>query len=212
MRPLGKRDLLSVLILGEIVGLFAYAIVRKQGISLPVPDAAVFPLLALGVPLAALVALLAAFVLGKRMNNPGIFQFGKFAAVGFSNTAIDWGILNLLLPPATTGTALYAAFKAISFGLATLNSFIWNRTWSFERKGRKGAGKEALQFYAVTALGLGINVGIATLIVNVAGSESRLLAGIIAPAFATAASMAWDFFAYRFIVFRTPRPATPSAP
>ena len=144
MPPLTKRDGVIVLILGELVGLFAYAIVLElaaaedagtlvRGIA---GHAATLPALAIGVPLAALAALVITYLLGKRIN-PSLFQFGKFAAVGASNTAIDFGVLNLLLTPLGLATGNFALAKFLSGIIATLNSFFWNKFWSFEKKEKK---------------------------------------------------------------------------
>jgi len=213
---LKKKDLVIILILGEIVGLFGYAIVSAQpelsGLFVSLVPAAVLPVLfVLGVPLVALACLVLAFVLAKKIN-PIFFQMGKFAAVGFSNTSIDWGVFNLILAPIGFSTEkalsivginvpLYSIGKAISFAVATLNSFIWNRSWSFEKKGSHGVGKEAVVFYAFTAVGFLINVVVATVIAKL-GPESKLFGGVIAPACATAVSMIWNFTAYKFFVFR----------
>ena len=178
-------DAIIILILGEIVGAAFFAIARVQGLDVvvagllqPQPEfeispqtistvrLAFIPLFFLGVPIAAFVSLLAAFFVGRRF--PVIPQVSKFIAVGVSNTAIDWGILNLLLAPVAASlfgiTSLAqlsqlhrAVFKGISFLFATLNSYIWNKTWTFKSKEKK-LGKEAIQFYLFTAIGLLINV------------------------------------------------------
>ncbi len=209
---LKKKDLIIVAILGEIVGVLGYAIVNAQPTLSDLlikflPQGLLMPLFVVGVPLAAVCALLIAYVLAKKVA-PVFFQMGKFAAVGFSNTAIDWGILNIILVGFgfQVGTALYPAGKAISFAFATLNSFVWNRFWSFEKKGTSNLGKEALQFYIFTGIGLVINVIVATIIARIS-PESKLWAGVIAPALATATSMVWNFFAYKFFVFRLNTPA-----
>ncbi|MBI4134211.1 MAG: GtrA family protein, partial [Candidatus Terrybacteria bacterium] len=67
-------------------------------------------------------------------------------------------------------------------------------------------GSEAMKFYLFTAAGLGINVAVATIVKEI-GPETRLWAGIAAPALATAISMIWNFSAYRFVVFR-PSPSS----
>ncbi|OHA52130.1 MAG: hypothetical protein A3A97_04435 [Candidatus Terrybacteria bacterium RIFCSPLOWO2_01_FULL_40_23] len=206
---LKKKDLIIVAILGEIVGVLGYAIVNAQptlsGLFAKfLPQGLLMPLFVVGVPIAAVCALLVAYILAKKVN-PIFFQMGKFAAVGFSNTAIDWGILNIILAGFgfAVGTSLYPAGKAISFAFATLNSFVWNRFWSFEKKGTSNLGKEALQFYIFTGIGLVINVIVATNIARIS-PESKLWAGVIAPALATATSMVWNFTAYKFFVFKKP--------
>lgn len=207
MSPFKKRDAIFVLILGELVGLFAYAILRElarsEGASSLIrgfaEHSATLPVLMIGVPLAALAALVLTYLLGKRFN-PSLFQFGKFAAVGASNTAIDFGILNLLLTPLGLGTSSFAIGKFISAMLATLNSFLWNKFWSFQDREKKHIGREAVLFYAVTGTGLLFNTGIATA-VKVLGPDTETWARLVAPAVATAAMAFWNFFGYKFIVF-----------
>lgn len=201
------KDLVIVTILGEIVGTLGYAIVNAQPTLSDLfvrflPQGLLMPLFVIGVPLAAVCALLVAYLLAKKVT-PVFFQIGKFAAVGFSNTAIDWGILNIILVGFgfAVGTPLYPAGKAISFAFATLNSFTWNRFWSFEKKGTSNLGKEALQFYVFTGIGLVINVIVATIVARIS-PESKLWVGVIAPALATATSMVWNFSAYKFFVFK----------
>src|SRR3989344_832453 len=149
---LKPKDIIIVLVLGEIVGLFGYAIVNAQpalsGLFTSLVAASLLPFVfAAGVPFAALGCLILAYILAKKIK-PIFFQMGKFAAVGFSNTAIDWGMFNLILTPigfsadkvlafAGINIPLYSIGKAISFAVATLNSFIWNRSWSFEKKGSR---------------------------------------------------------------------------
>lgn len=211
MPPLTKRDGVIVLILGELVGLFAFAIVRElaaaegagtlvRGIA---AHAATLPVLAIGVPLAALSALVITYLLGKRVN-PSIFQFGKFAAVGASNTAIDFGVLNLLLTPLGLATGNFALAKFLSGMIATLNSFFWNKFWSFDKKEKKHIGREALTFYAVTGSGLLFNVAIATTVVTL-GPDNEIVPRLVAPAVATGAMAFWNFFGYKFIVFGKPK-------
>ena len=99
--------------------------------------------------------------------------------------------------------------KGFSFLAATFNSFIWNRFWSFEEHGKEKIGKEALQFYAVTIVGLLINVGIATGMKAV-GPDTTLWVGVVSPGIATIFSLAWNFVGYKFFVFKK-KPSTPSA-
>ena len=213
LQPLKIKDIVIVAVLGEIVGAFGFAIVNNQpaleGIFTKIlPQFVLLPLFVLGVPMAAVVALLFAYFLAKKIK-PIFFQMGKFAAVGFSNTAIDWGIFNLILAPigfSSAGQVIYALGKGISFAFATLNSFVWNKFWSFEKKETKGVGKEAATFYAFTAVGLVINVTVALIVRNI-GPHSDLWGGVVSPALATAVSMIWDFFAYKFFVFKSGQPA-----
>src|SRR3989344_4906311 len=212
-------DAIIILILGEIVGAAFFAIARVQGLDVvvagllqPQPEfeispqtistvrLAFIPLFFLGVPIAAFVSLLAAFFVGRRF--PVLPQVSKFIAVGVSNTAIDWGVLNLLLAPVATSlfgisslsqlSQLYRAiFRGVSFLFATLNSYFWNKTWTFQSKEKK-IGKEATQFYFFTAIGLLINVAAFSLFQKLA-PDSKFWVGILAPGFATIISAIWDF-------------------
>jgi len=133
------------------------------------------------------------------------FQLAKFGAVGAANFAVDFGVLNLLI--FITGTANgwgFTLFKSISFIVAVTNSFFWNKKWTFGQKSRK-TGKEFAQFLLVSVIGLLLNAGIASLIVNLIGP----LGGIglktwanIGTAVASIMVLAWNFVGYKFFVFK----------
>lgn len=203
-----RRDIIITFILGEAVGLFSYAILREQAAASEATalvqglaaHALTLPALALVVPAAAVIALLLTFLLGKRIN-PSFFQFGKFAVVGFSNTAINWGIVNLLIDPESASAAVFAGVVTIAFLVATGNSFVWNKFWAFQRKTTRHVANEAFVFYAITGGSLLINTGVATFMKSI-GPDTALWAGIISLAAATGITMFWNFFGYKFIVFK----------
>ncbi|MCD6149444.1 GtrA family protein [bacterium] len=136
---------------------------------------------------------------------PVAFQFAKFGAIGAFNTFLDWGVLNILI--AITGIATgigYSSFKGISFIIATISSYFWNKYWTFESK-KSSTGDEVGKFLSVSFVGLLINIGMASLIVfsfqssNVTSPER--LANIGAGA-ATIVSLIWNFIGYKFWVFK----------
>ncbi|MCH7664236.1 MAG: GtrA family protein [Chloroflexi bacterium] len=96
-------------------------------------------------------------------------------------------------------------FKGFSFSIAVVNSFFWNKFWTFEKKGTEKSGKEFGVFYLVTGTGFLLNVGIFTLVINVIGPQfgiaPKLWANLAALAAIIAVSM-WNFFGYKFIVFK----------
>lgn len=138
-----------------------------------------------------------------------LFQAGKFVVVGVVNTLIDFAVLNLLMFATDIAAGVwYAAFKGISFLAAVTNSYFMNRFWTFKGEGQQNKSKELAQFFVVSCIGFGINVGTAYLVVNVISHQfdslalaAKLWANVGALA-ATAASMIWNFIGYKFIVFK----------
>lgn len=220
MISLRRADVVRIFILGEIVGASFFAIFQVQcedpgfrffvcGLSSPYARVLFFA----GVPCAAFLALVAASLLARRI--PPLLQVAKFISVGVSNTAIDWGILNLLIAP--VAASLFGitdirnlpqlhrvAMKGLSFAAATLNSYFWNKTWTFERRGTAHIGKEAAQFYLFTLVGLAINMSAFWVFQSLGPKESRFWIGVLAPGFATLLSAAWDFLSYKLVVFKKP--------
>ena len=134
-----------------------------------------------------------------------VMQIAKFGQVGLFNTFLDWGIVNLLM----SATAIFAGFwfsifNVISFIIANIASFFWNKNWIFASEEKK-VGKDFVQFFIVSLIGMGVKVGVASLIVTVMGAQfgiSKELWANVGLAFATAFSMIWNFLGYKFIVFK----------
>lgn len=94
-------------------------------------------------------------------------QFGKFAAIGFTNALVDFGILDLLI--AKTGHEAgiwYSVFKSISFIGAMLQSYIWNKYWAFDAGKSRGGWTEFFKFISVSVSSFIINVLAASVVVN----------------------------------------------
>lgn len=131
-------------------------------------------------------------------------QLGRFAVVGVLNTVLDFAVLNVLINLSQVSEGSLAnAFKGISFIVAVVNSYYWNKYWTFEFKQR--VKSEFLQFFVISAIGFGLNVGAFHLVVNVVGP----LGDIATKAWAnfgalagTLAGLAWNFIGYKFIVFK----------
>lgn len=200
-----KSDILSGIILGEMIALFLILISKSLERDVPVLDIFIRSrwLVLIFVPALVTLSVYVAFRLGQR--RPVFFQFGKFIVIGLANTAIDFGILNLLI--FLTGIErghLYSIFKSISFMVGTINSYLWNKFWTFESTENKWAGKQFFQFISISLVGFGINVAAASFVVNfigpVGGISLRLWANIGAFV-AIVISVFWNFFGYKFIVF-----------
>src|SRR6266568_2702938 len=79
-----------------------------------------------------------------------IWQFVRYALVGCVNSIIDLLVLNglLWLLPAQ-GTARLLLFNTIAYACGALNSFVFNRYWTFQRTGRPKA-REGARFLLIT--------------------------------------------------------------
>lgn len=129
------------------------------------------------------------------------WQLIKFAVVGSINTAVDFGVLNLLIFFTALSSGIYfSIFKAISFIVANINSYFLNRFWTFR------AGGEYLKFFIISLGGLIINVGISSLLVNLVMPQfgiGPVLWANIGAAFGAGAGLLWNFLGYKFMVFKT---------
>jgi putative flippase GtrA len=195
-----KSDIIIALVIGELIALFSLGILKNIGIQLEWLYW-VWPII---VPIGALFGLVIAYFLGKKFII--LWQAAKFILVGALNTFVDLGILNILILISGISSGLFfSVFKGISFIVAVINSYFWNKYWTFKKKESVAPGKEFGQFLAVSVIGFGINVGIASLVVNLIGPQfglsEKIWANIGAIA-ATLSGMTWNFLGYKFIVFK----------
>jgi len=119
-------------------------------------------------------------------------QFIKFAAVGILNTAIDIGLLNLLL---------YFHWQVIiantiAFLIAAINSFVWNKFWTFGDK--EGDWKTQLPFYLIiVTVGVGISDAFIYLLSVMFGWNVNVVKilsiGVV---------VLWNFLAPKFLIFK----------
>lgn len=133
-------------------------------------------------------------------------QFGKFAAIGFTNAAVDFGVLNFLIfYSGEAGGVLFSVFKGISFVIAAVHSYFWNKYWSFEAGRTNVSGKEFFKFFTVTIFATIINVVAASIVVNSVGVQfgfsPEVWANIGAIAGSAVALMA-SFIGFRKFVFK----------
>jgi putative flippase GtrA len=221
-----KSDTIAVLILGEIAGWLILAVVK--GFLKPELYDKISGLLIIGLaiifPFACLIFLWFCLKIARKIAV--VSQIAKFILVGGLNTLVDWGILSLLIfifrqylgiyskdawfIVFSLTVVYYSLFKAISFILATVNSYIWNKLWTFKRKTTEKLTGEFLQFIVISLLGFLINVGIASGIFRFISPIGGLTPdfyltidqwGIVSAAVATVVSMIWNFLGYKFIVF-----------
>ncbi|MCP6719925.1 MAG: GtrA family protein [Patescibacteria group bacterium] len=203
-----KKDLYLVSLIGFLFGLLVLLPAKNLGLVVT-PKLALISVV--GFTVLAPIALLILKFLSRFWAV--LYQFGKFAAVGALNTVIDLGVLNFLILLTGVYAGIYfSVFKAISFLAATVNSYFWNKFWTFQSKIPVKL-KEFSRFIFFTIIGLLINVSIASFIVTVLGPvfevDPRLWVNIGA-LIATVISLLWNFLAYRYIVFKSQAPSTKS--
>ena len=194
-----KNDIIVALVIGELIALLSFGILKNLGLEAKL----LYWLWPFFLPVFCLFCLWIASLVGKKLLIA--WQAAKFILVGVLNTVVDLGVLNLLmLAFGISGGLMYSVFKGASFIVATTNSFFWNKFWTFEKKETK-SHKEVLQFFTVSLLGFGINVGVASLIVLFIAPQFGLSpqawanVGAIGAAFC---GMTWNFLGYKFIVFK----------
>lgn len=194
-----RSDLINVLVVSLLIGVFLLPVVKATGFWDMFP-ATFWILLIILIPVLSVVGMFIAFTIGNRV--PILWQFTKFALVGVLNTAVDFGILNLLIvvTSITSGPGLIP-LNALSFSAAVVNSYFWNKRWVFVGKAK---GNFAV-FFIVTLIGLGINSGIVFLIATFVTPFFEISGTLwvnFAKVLATGISLFWNFTGYRVIVFR----------
>lgn len=192
-----KRSYLLAVIAGFGIGLFALPVIRNFA-----EIARVVYLLPFATALfATAVIAVARSVAGKRV---WVAQAAKYLIVGFLNTSIAFGVLNLgsLITGVYSGRGIIL-LNVLSFTSAFINSFFWNRLWTFGKSTTSGAA-EFSRFLLVTLgsvlLDTALVFGITTYIPHDGLSKAAL--ENIAKVFGSGASMIWNFTWYKFFVFR----------
>jgi len=144
-----------------------------------------------------------------------VWQIGKFGVTGVLNVLVDMGVLSIMtfmfrayfsidsktaIFGALSFLTFYSIFKSISFIVANINSYLWNKYWTFNQEG--GKKTEFVQFFIVSIVGFVINVLVASLVFKSISGFSADQAGLIGAAMGSIAGLAWNFLGYKFIVFK----------
>lgn len=132
-----------------------------------------------------------------------LIQALRFGVVGLSNTLVD-AMFYLALtrgPAFFYGTGhgdLYPALaKALSYTAGVVNSFYWNKNWTFRSHARRTGWKSFLPFVLVNLVGVLVNAGSMHFCLGLLGlNEALAFVG------ATGITLAWNFLVSKFIVFR----------
>lgn len=132
-------------------------------------------------------------------------QFTKFSLVGIMNTAIDFIILNLLI----WITHIYrgdmvSIFNSISFSIGIINSYIWNKNWTFRNEDIH-VKIQFIKFFSIAIVGLILNTTIVyytiTLIKPIFHLSMIYWINIV-KIFATMIVVFWNFIICKYMIFK----------
>lgn len=88
-------------------------------------------------------------------RKPVIYQFFRFVCIGFLNTGLNFLVLNFVskLLGISSGWSL-GAVSVIAFCAAVIQSYLWNRTWTFGGEQGVSLAKNLTRLVLVGALGV----------------------------------------------------------
>jgi putative flippase GtrA len=205
-----QRDYLFGLAAGFVIGLLLLPILSavKHDLYLSLRFVLI-PLFLVLVPLGLVIA----SWISRRLTF--VWQLAKFVVIGGMNTLVDLGALAFIsaiaIKPDTPWftifgqvVAYYTLYKAISFILANLNSYIWNKYWTFQKDSTEKTGSEFTAFFAVSIIGFVINLSVASSIfaLPALGGLDLKQWGTAAAAIGSIVGLAWNFLGYKFFVFK----------
>lgn len=124
-------------------------------------------------------------------------QILKFMSVGALNTIIDAAVYYLLTRFLPFFAVQPVMAKGISYVVGMINSFFWNRSWTF--KSSVSMSRSAILFTLTHVAALGVNAGVMAL-----GLDILHLPEIVSFVLATSASFIWNFSLNKWVVFKSP--------
>ena len=197
-----KRDLAFSIAAGLITGFSAWRIFSF--LKVPMYGGVSYAWLLIVVPVLWILGVNLGYFLGRWLLP--FNQFGKFVTIGFTNAAVDFGVLNLLIAGTGISTGIwYPAFKGVSFVCAVIPSFFWNKYWAFEAGGSGGGWAEFWKFMSVMIIAILINDGAASLVVNfvhpVLGLGAHAWANVSAVV-GSAVALIFSFTGFKVAVFK----------
>ncbi len=157
-------------------------------------------------------------VVNRLLSNPKETErFVKFAIVGAIGAVVDFTVLNVmkrLFEAVELGVGWNVALEphqiqlvaanTISFSVAVLSNFTWNRLWTFPESRERPLGRQLAQFAIVNVLGLGINTIVLLALDQYIFQNflSERLSYNVAKAFAIGVVLFWNFGVNRVWTYR----------
>jgi putative flippase GtrA len=196
---------------GFLIGLFALPVLKTANADLFLRiEFIVIPFFLIGTP--AWLAIVK--IISHKVAI--IWEIGKFVVIGALNTLVDWGALTLLIlffrkyiniEPTyiiISGITCYSLCKSTSFIMAMINSYCWNKYWTFEETNLERTKNDFFQFLVASIIGLGINVGGSAYVFSYIRPISFNIDqwALIGAGLGTLLALTWNFLVYKFIVFK----------
>lgn len=197
---LTSTDIIGSIVTGLTAGFAGWQILDY--LNVPSPLSIPWFWLVILVPLAWLVGIKLGYLLSRRWSF--FAQFGKFAAIGFTNAAVDFGIFNLLFAVSGQRHEYFVISSVTSFCVAALHSYIWNKYWAFESSKSDGGLVEFAKFISILLIAVGVNTAVA----YVAFTSGVSLGGRVdiwanlGKAAGSAVALLVTFIGFRLIVFK----------
>ena len=208
-----KRDYEFAIAAGLLIGLLLLPVLKTASPAIFSKFAiAIVPFFLLATPLGLRIA----FYIGQKIAI--IYQIAKFGVIGVANVLVDLGVLSLVTMLFSTqfkieskatligAITFYSLFKGISFIVANINSYFWNKHWTFDQGAKQQTKSEFIQFFAVSIVGFLINVFVASVVFKmILGSLTSFNAGqlgLLGAAAGSIAGLAWNFIGYKLWVFK----------
>jgi len=213
IQPMSKKDYLLSVIAGIFIGILLLPMLwsAKPDLFIKVRFFIV-PFFLIATPFGLAIA----HLLGRKISL--FWQLGKFAVTGALNFCVDLGVFSFLsflfsnylkisskdlIFSGITLLTFYSLYKTISFILANINSYYWNKFWTFHKEG--GNKAEFFQFFIVSIIGLIINVTMASVVFNLIDPVTGLKKEqweLVSAVAGSVAGLVWNFIGYKFIVFK----------
>jgi putative flippase GtrA len=208
-----KKDVLFASFAGLLIGLLLLPVLKAAKPDLyEMLSLWIVPLFLIATPFGLTVA----YYVSKKIAI--VWQLGKFGVTGVLNVLVDMGVLSLLIAFFRNSFQInakdiifsglgfltfYSVYKAVSFVIANINSYLWNKHWTFNQSGENKT--KFIQFFLVSILGFIINVAVASLVFylgNPTGDLAQGQWGLIGAAMGSIIGLVWNFVGYKFIVFK----------
>lgn len=154
----------------------------------------------------------------KLCDNPKeLDRFVKFAIVGIIGAVVDFAVLNFMKivfenvglgvgwrPGVDPHSVQLVAANAISFSMAVISNFTWNRLWTFPESRQRPLASQLGQFAVVNILGLGINTVLLLVMDQYVFQHfvSARLSYNLAKAFAIGVVLFWNFSVNRIWTYK----------